>query len=362
MLKVSARDLVSHEFKKESLVALDSEGSTYKPELWDKIASVGWLGILIPEQYGGEGRNLTDTAILFEELGRGPVPGPHFSSAVLGALIILEGGTEEQKLRILPEIASGRVVLALANTEEEYGWGHQSIKLTAHKRSDVYTLTGTKVFVRDVDGATHLICTAKVDDGRVCLFLLDSTSPGISIRPLFGFTTGVFEVRLEEVEVPYSSIVGVGSEDGWAILEGAMEKAIPILCAYKLGGCDKVFEMSLDYSNSRVQFGGPIGRFQRVQDHIIEMVNQRDAIRWTTYEALWKLDTGKKASSNVHMSKAIASEGYYVVCNEAHEVHAGVGVMREYGLTLHTKMSRALYHYLGNPTYHKQRLAAALEL
>ena len=362
MLKSAARELVEREYAKETLVSLDTEGSSYQPELSQKIASVGWLGILVPEEYGGEGRSLTDAAALFQELGRGPVPGPHFSSAVLGALTVMEGGTEEQKRQTLPEVASGRQVLALASTEAEYGWGAQWVNMAAQRRNGGFTLSGTKLFVQDALGATHLICTAKLDSGQVGLLLLNAVSPGISIRPLSGFTTGVFEVKLEEVQAPESALLGAGVEDGWKVLERAMEKAIPVLCAYQVGGCEKVLEMSLDYSNSRVQFGVPIGRFQRVQDRIIEMINQLDAARWTTYEALWKLDSGRPAAASVHMAKAVTSEGYYQVCNEGHEVHAGVGIMREYGLTLHTKMSRTLYHYLGDPNYHKRRLAEALEL
>ena len=92
------------------------------------------------------------------------------------------------------------------------------------------------------------------------------------------------------------------------------------------------------------------------------MVNHLDAARWTTYEALWKLDTGRPADSSVHLAKAVASEGYYQGCNHAHEVHAGIGVVREYGLTLHTKMSRTLYHYLGAPKFHRKRIGEMLAL
>jgi alkylation response protein AidB-like acyl-CoA dehydrogenase len=111
-----------------------------------------------------------------------------------------------------------------------------------------------------------------------------------------------------------------------------------------------------------MQFGTPIGRFQRVQDHVINLVNQLDAARWTTYEALWKLDTDKPAADSIHLAKAVGSEAYYQACNHAHEVHAGVGSMTEYGLTLHTTASRTLYHYLGDPLYHRRLLAEALDL
>ena len=149
---------------------------------------------------------------------------------------------------------------------------------------------------------------------------------------------------------------------GWDALERAILRAAPVLCAYKVGGCQAAFDLSVEYSRERKQFGMPIGRFQRVQDHIINLVNHLDSARWTTYEALWKLDTGRPAEASVHMAKAVTSEAYLKACDFAHEVHAGIGVVREYGLTLHTKMSRTLYHYLGGPKFHKRRLADALEL
>ena len=128
-----------------------------------------------------------------------------------------------------------------------------------------------------------------------------------------------------------------------------------------MGGAQTVFDLAVGYSRTREQFGQAIGRFQRVQDHIINIVNHLDAARWTTYEALWKLDTGRPADTSVHLAKAVASEAYYQACNASHEVHAGVGVSREYGLTLHTKMSRTLYHYLGDPSYHRRKLAETLD-
>ena len=95
---------------------------------------------------------------------------------------------------------------------------------------------------------------------------------------------------------------------------------------------------------------------------MINLVNQLDAARWTTYEALWKLDSGRPSTDSIHLAKAVGSEAYYQACNYAHEVHAGVGSMTEYGLTLHTAASRTLYHYLGDPRYHRRRLADALGL
>ena len=229
----------------------------------------------------------------------------------------------------------------------------------AERQDGGFLLHGTKLFVQDASDADLLVCTAALDDGEVGLFLVDASLPGVSIRPLGGFLTDSFEVRLEDVKVADTALM----PGGWESLDSAVIKALPLLAAYQVGGCERVFEMTLEYANSRVQFGLPIGRFQRVQDHVIQIVNLKDAARWTTYEALWKLDEKKPdARSSVHVCKAVASEAYYQACNAAHEVHAGVGIMREYGLTLHTRMSRTLYHYLGDPQHHKARLAAELGL
>jgi alkylation response protein AidB-like acyl-CoA dehydrogenase len=95
---------------------------------------------------------------------------------------------------------------------------------------------------------------------------------------------------------------------------------------------------------------------------VIHIVNYLDAARWTTYEALWKIDSGIDAAASVHVAKSVASESYMRACDFAHEVHAGIGVVREYGLTLHTKMSRALYHCLGAPKAHRKKLESVLRL
>ena len=125
--------------------------------------------------------------------------------------------------------------------------------------------------------------------------------------------------------MPDTALLGGAPGQGWAALDRAMSRALPILCSYMVGGCQAVYDMSVSHSRTRVQFGVPVGRFQRVQDHIVRLVNHLDAARWTTGEALWKLDTGRPAEASVHLAKAVASERYLEACNAAHEVHAGIG-------------------------------------
>ena len=229
-----------------------------------------------------------------------------------------------------------------------------------------YVLNGTKVFVHDAKAATHLICavrTAPASNGAsrgITLLLVDAAALACRcVHYRAGWARWMrFALRMCRCRPMPSSAVVEGR--GWESLEAAGMQAMPILCAYQVGSCQAVFEMAVAYSRTRIQFGQPIGRFQRVQDHIIGMVNHLDAARWTTYEALWKLDSGRSAASSVHLAKAVTSEAHLKVCDGAHEVHAGVGVIQEYGLTLHTQRSRTLYHLLGDARYHRRRIADAM--
>ena len=360
MLQSTIQDLLRRDFSKETLVAIDA-GTVDAAQGWPALASTGLLGSLVPEEHGGVGGSFSDAGVLFEELGRGPVPGAHFSSGVFAALVLQECGSADQQSAHLPAIASGDAVFAVAVTEPEYGWERGDVQTTAERTPDGYTLSGVKLHVPDAVQATHFLVAARTGGESVGLFIVPSDAPGVACRTLPGLSTGLGEVRLDGVAIGEDALLG-GASDGWDAFERAMLRATAVLSAYQVGGLESVFQMCLEYSRTRRQFQQPIGRFQRVQDHIIDIVNHLDAARWTTYEALWKLDTGRPAEGGVHMAAALASEGYYLACNAAHDVHAGVGIVREYGLTLHTRMSRTLYHHLGSPRYHRRRLAGALGL
>jgi alkylation response protein AidB-like acyl-CoA dehydrogenase len=362
LLRASARSFVEREAPRHAIVAAQRGDAGLAPALWRKAADLGWPGILVPAEYGGSESSLTDAAVLFEELGRGPVPGPFFSSGVLGALTVLEAATDAQRRAILPGVARGDVVLTLAVTEPNASWGAPGVTLAPQRLGDRYRLDGVKLFVSDATAATHLVVVARTGDGPgdLSLLLVDAGAPGVRTRPLPGFLSWQGEVTFDGVEVPASGLLGDREGHGWAALEGALLRAWPVLCSYMVGGCQAVFEMSVAHSQQRVQFGVPIGKFQRVQDHVIRLVNHLDAARWTTAEALWKLDTGRPAVDAVHLAKAVSSEGYLEACNAAHEVHAGQGSLTEYGLVAHTQMSRTLFSYLGDPRWHKRRMADAL--
>ncbi|MGB2853611.1 MAG: acyl-CoA dehydrogenase family protein [Dehalococcoidia bacterium] len=367
MLKKTALDFVRRDAPKEVIQDLQESDTGYTDELWRKVVEMGWPGLIIPEKYGGFGNSLTSAGVLFEALGTGPLPGPYFSSGILSSLIILEAGTEEQKQRILPAIAKGEQILTLALTEPGYSWEPGAVQTTVESKNGDFVLDGLKLFTMDAQAATHFIVVARTGKGAdpakgISLFLVDRKSDGLSVRRLPGFLAGrTFEVKLDSVKVPRAAMLG-DKDEGWQALEKGIAKSIPVLCAYKVGGCQAVVEMTLEYSRLRIQFGTAIGRFQRVQDMIIEMVDHSDAARWTTYESLWKLDTQRPAADSVHLAKAVSSEAYWQVCSLAHRVFSGISYSKEHPASFHTRASRSLYSYLGEPSYHRQQLARLLTI
>ena len=359
LIQDSAKDFVRGSCGRDVLLKLDRDPNLVMSTLWKPMSELGWTGMAIPEQYGGTGNSLTDVAVLFEELGCGPVPGPLFSSAVLCARIVMEAGSDAQKKAWLPQIASGEHVYALALTEQQYNWSANGIRTYAKRDGGGYVLSGTKVFVHDGLYATDLLVAARVDGAaQISLVRVNAKSAGVAVRGLDGFITGMSEVVLNNVKVAEADVLA----NAWPAAERAMLAVTPVLCAYKVGSCKTIFDLSLNYARERTQFGQIIGRFSRVQDHLIHMVNYLDSARWTTYEALAKLDGGQDARASCHVAKSVSSESYMHACDYAHEVHAGIGVSREYGLTLHTKMSRSLYHCLGAPRLHRKKLESVLGL
>lgn len=234
--------------------------------------------------------------------------------------------------------------------------------MAAQRTHEGYRLEGTKVFVSDGVQATHVLLAVRTSadpDGISWLFV-DKRHPGITVRNLSGFFSWQSVITLDHVEVGTDALLGQAEGHGWRVLDQVLEKALPILGAYQAGACAALCEMSIEHSRTRVQFGVPIGRFQRVQDHIIRQVNAKDAAYWTVYEALSRLDSGRPGRAQAFMAKAVAAEAYVETCNAAHEVFAGIGSDPQFGLTLHTRMSRTLFHYLGGPQWYKRRMADAL--
>lgn len=370
MLKNTARDFMKRECPWTLVKEVDESEIGYSADLWRKIAELGWLGMIFPEAYGGMNSSLTDMSVIYEEMGQALLPGPYFNSAMLCGSIILEAGTEAQKQQLLPAIGQGEKILTLAFTEPDYGWGPECIHLSATPKNGGFVLNGTKRYVHDAQIADQLICVARTGESRnpsegITLFLVDKETTGLSYRNISGFLgEKLNELTFKSVEVPASNILGE-KDNGWAALAKPMNRATIVLCAYMVGGCQHLLEMTVAHAQTRVQFGQPIGAFQWVQGYIIEQANHLEKARWFTKEALWKVDVDKPEEEQdeaVSMAKATSSDAFHDCGHLGHEVHAGLGVDKKYRLYLYSKKAKTLYSYLGDPYHHRKRVARVLEL
>ena len=365
MLKRTAREFLEANCPKKLVRECEDGELGYSPQLWRQMADLGWLGLPLPEAYGGLGMGLVDLAVLCEEMGRAAAPGLFHSTVVQGALAILEAGTEAQKQRFLPSVAAGDLLLALALTEPTASYRPEDLHLSARREGDGFVVEGTKLFVADARVADYLVVVARTspggsDGGGLTLFLVDGRSEGIERVPLDTIAGDKqCEVTFHGVRVGAEDVLGP-VDQAWQPLSRVMDVATTMKCAEMVGGMRFALEMSLDYAKQRVAFGRPIGSFQAIQHKFAQMVTEVDSAYLALYEAAWRLDEGLSAEVSVSLAKATASEAYWHVCYEGHEIHAGVAFFFEHDLQLYTRRAKAAEHLWGSAAYHRQRMARYL--
>lgn len=216
MLKNSAREFLSQECPLALVREMEEVQRGFTDELWRQIVSLGWTGLAFPEQYGGTGGEFIDLAVLLEEMGRSILPGPFFSTVVLGGLTVLDAGNEEQKRDILTRICDGQLLMTLALTEPSATYEPWGVEATATQHGDAYLLDGTKLFVPDAHAADLLLVAARTAGGPdpsdgISLFLVPSNCSGLGVSQLGTIASDrLCEVTLNQVSVPASSVMGAG--------------------------------------------------------------------------------------------------------------------------------------------------------
>jgi acyl-CoA dehydrogenase len=326
-----------------------------RPDWQQTMARSGWLGLGIPDALGGTEATSLETAVVFEQFGRGPLPPlPLMQSAAVALLTTL--APEAWRDEVLPGLAGGQLVCVPAGLEQVTASGGAARPdLRLAQADGGWELTGVLPTVLFAGSADELLVLVR-GDGATRLARVAKAAPGVSTRLLTGFLAWGYEVTFAGVRLAADSVVDVQDDDVLA----ALLRPMLYLSAYSVGGCARSLEMSRSYCDERVQFKQPIGRFQRVQDHVIRALNFTDQARWSMYDAAWRLDTGLPAAAAVHLAKAVASEGYWESTNAAHEVHAGIGSDPLFGLAAYTRMSRTLFHTLGAPRWHRRRMIRAV--
>jgi alkylation response protein AidB-like acyl-CoA dehydrogenase len=369
MLRASARQFLERECPPDVVRRLSDDSQGYASDLWQKMATLGWLGLVFPEMYGGSGLSFVDLTILMEEMGRVLLPAPFFSSVALGALTLLEAGNEAQRQQLLPRIARGDMKVSVALLEADARYDPRGIALRASIRGNRATLNGTKLFVVDAHVADYVICVARTRGGRnpeagISLFLLDMKSPGISWTPMASMdqTRRLCEVTCTRVGTSLDAMLG-RRDTAWPLLQRALDKATVALCAEMVGGAEKAMEMCVDYAKIRVQFGRQIGGFQAIKHKIADMKVWVENAKSIVYYAAWAVDSdAPEAPRATSMAKAYCSEMYTRVTADGIQVHGGIGFTWEHNMHLYFKRAKSSEVLLGNTLWHRERTAALIPL
>ena len=367
MLKTSARDFLEKECPRKLVRDMMEDERGHSPELWRKMARLGWQGLAFPEEYGGVGSSFLDLVVLLEEMGRALVPGPFVPSVVHAGRTILTAGTEEQKQRFLPAIARGEIIMTLALTEDGGVSVPSGIGVTAVASAGGFVLNGTRLFVPDAHVADHIVCVARTGEGSgedgISLFVVDAKAEGLLVEPLATMTgEKLCEVTFRDVDVPADSLLGERNH-GWPVVRNALDEATVAECAWMIGGARWILETCVTYAKEREQFGVPIGTFQAIQHKLANVAVEVEGATSIVYYAAWTVDEkdpGQTLAASV--AKAWCSDTYRHAAFEGIQVHGGIGFTWDHDMHLYFKRAKSSQVAFGDADYHRERIAQLLDV
>jgi len=332
-------------------------------KVWNYAAGqLGLQAIAIPEEYGGAGFTFAEQAIVLEELGAALYPGPYLASAVLAATALLASSGEDAKRDLLPGIASGETVATLAFTEDDGSWEPDAIRLAAVQTgaslSGGWVLDGHKSFVLDGYTASLILAVARTDAG-LSLFAVRGDAGGLTRKQLPTLDQTRRLARLEFSSVP-ARLIGMPGE-GAAILSRTLDVAAIAQGAEQLGGAQRALDMAVSYAKIRHQFGRPIGSFQAIKHRCADLLLEVESLRSAVgYAAAAVAEDSAEVPVLAALVKALASDTYFHVAAENIQIHGGIGFTWEHDAHLYFKRAKASELFLGDASYHRERLATRI--
>jgi alkylation response protein AidB-like acyl-CoA dehydrogenase len=334
---------------------LDDDGRAYDQALWRAVAEQGWLGAAIPEEYGGLGLGHLELCVIAEELGRAVAPIPFASTVYILAEAVMLAGDDAQKAEILPRIAGGEVIGALATSE-----GPGPVNPAAVQASVLGgKLTGTKLPVTDGDIATLALVLAK-ENGQAGLYLVDLTGEGVEREALKTLDPTRDAAKLTFKGAPARRLGAAG--EGFSLLEQVMDRAAVLLAFEQTGGADRCLEMAKAYALERYAFGRVIASYQAIKHKLADMYVRNELARSNAYYGAWALNTNApELPLAASAARIAASEAYWFAAKENIQTHGGIGFTWEVDAHLYLRRSRQLGLVAGAPRVWKERLVSQLE-
>lgn len=334
---------------------LEQDRLGYSPDLWKKMADLGWMKAPFAKQYGGEGMGFLELALVVEQMGAVLLPSPFITNTISG-LAIMKFGAEEQKRALLASIGRGELIMSLAIYEPNLKLEEGSMTTRAEMCGNDFLLFGNKTFVPDLQAAAKFLCVARTAKG-VTVFVVDTGSSEIKLEQLPTMASDKqWDVSFKGARVSRQGILGEEG-NGWQVVESILQWGACLWCAYMGGAADRVLQMTVEYARQREQFGRPIGSFQAIQHKLADMLVAVDGARLITYEAAWKIGQGLGADFEVAAAKYWASTTFRKTAEEAMRVFASIGYSMECDVQLYYRRSAALQVWLGDPFFYRERVA-----
>tara|TARA_R110000824_G_scaffold118960_2_gene271601 strand:- start:222656 stop:223783 length:1128 start_codon:yes stop_codon:yes gene_type:complete len=354
-LKDQARRFLDAKSSSKAVRVILEGDEPYDKALWAGLAEMGFMGTVIPEEFGGLGATYLELCVIAEELGRAVAPVPFSSSIFLAAEFIMQAGTQAQKEAYLPKLASGEVIGCMALSEGIGNASPKSIQVNVAGGK----LNGVKLPVLDGMAADFAVVAARTvagNDARgISLFLVDLSAKGVTRKTVETIdpTRKQAEISFKDVEVEPLGEAG----DGWRILNDVLDRAAVLTAFEQLGGADRALEMGRDYALDRMAFGRPIGSFQAVKHMLADMYVSATLARSNCYFGAWALSTGAAELGEAAATARVSATQAYQHCSKNNiQVHGGMGFTWEFDCHLYYRRSNLLALSLGSLSIWEDKL------
>jgi alkylation response protein AidB-like acyl-CoA dehydrogenase len=353
-IKSTAHDFLASRFKSERIREIAASEDGFDETGWKEMAELGWAGLALPEEWGGQGLGVVDLAVLFEEMGYALAPSPLLSNTIAG-LALAFSGSDEQRERWLRPLAAGELRGAPALLDAGSSAVPLKFELEAEETGDGLVLDGEKTLVMDAAGADFfLVATA---DGR--RHVVERGADGVTVKPeeSIDLTRRLSSVRLDGVGVaPENTLPGAAGD-----YLPVFHRACVAIAAESTGVAQRALEMSVSYAKDRQQFGRPIGAYQAVSHRCAQMLLETENSRSAVYGAAWAADAEPESLPlAASMANAYASDAGWRVPDMAIQVHGGIGFTWEHDLHFFLKRGRANAASFGDAKWHRERVADAV--
>ena len=359
-LKDQARRFLADQCSRTAVRTVLDGPQAFDAKLWAGLAAQGYLGAAIPEAYGGLGAGTLELCVVAEELGRALAPVPFSSSIAVAAELLLQAGTEAQKQRWLPALASGVVIGALALAERP----GQATPASISSRVAKGLLTGTKLPVADGDIAHLVVVVARSEADTadaVSLFLVDLAASGVQRQTLPSIDPSRSQARITFDAVAAQPLGAPGT--GWSTLSAVMDRAAVLMAFEQIGGADQALQAACAYAQERFAFGRPIGSLQAIKHMLADMYVSATLARSNAYWAAWALSTGAAELPQAAAAARVSATQAYQHCARNNiQVHGGMGFTWAFDCHLHYRRAMGLALALGSQRHWEDLLIERLRL